>query len=34
MENSADSDHMDSSDNAWKIVVILIRWILLIMHRK
>ena len=34
MENSSDSDQMDSSDNAWKIEVILIRWILRIMHGK
>ena len=34
MENSSDSDQMDSSDNAWKIVVILIRWILWIMDGK
>ena len=27
MENRSDSDQMDSSDNAWKIEVILIRWI-------
>ena len=34
MVNSSDSDQTDSSDNAWKIVAILIRWILPIMHGK
>ena len=34
MENRNDSDQMDSSDIAWKIEVILIRWILRIMHGK
>ena len=33
MENSTDSDQMDSSDNAWKIVAILIGLILRIMLR-
>ena len=34
MENSSDSDQIDSSNNTWKIEVILIRWILCIMHGK
>ena len=34
MGNGTDSDQMDSSDNAWKIVLILIIWILRIMHGK
>ena len=34
MENSSDSDRIDSSDNAQELVHILIRWILPIMHGK
>ena len=34
MENSSDSDQMDSSNNAWKIGAILIRTILRIMRGK
>ena len=32
MENSSDSDQIDYSDNAWKIVAILIRTVIRIMH--